>query len=128
MKYGLLILVLTLLGCSENETEQLSSSELRGKWIETKTRMDTISFELLGDAEVMNLERGKEIRNGNLLPKNGSGPYNYNLLSEKISLNWMLSSNSSFNDYYFKIIDNRLNIGNFYESTSGEILTFEKLE
>ena len=128
MKYELLIFVLALLGCSKNDTDLLSSSELKGKWVETETRMDTISFELLGGAEVMNLARGKEIRNGSLLPKYWSGPYNYNLINEKISLNWLLSSNSNYNDYYFKIIDKRLNIGNFYESSSGEILTFEKLE
>jgi len=33
----------------------------------------------------------------------------YKLLEEKISLNRVLSSNSSFNDYYFKIIGNRVN-------------------
>ncbi|APQ17914.1 hypothetical protein [Maribacter hydrothermalis] len=127
MKYGLLIFVLTILSCSKNEVEESSSSELKGKWVETETRTDTITFEVFEEVTAINLARGKEIRNGSLLPKYGSGPYNYKLLNEKISLNYSLSSNSSYNDYYFKIINNKFKIGNFYESTSGELLTFEKL-
>lgn len=128
MKYGLIIFVLAFLSCSKDSTDMGASSELKGKWIEAETRMDTLSFESLDGLEIMNLNRGKEIRDGNLLPRSGSGPYKYKLLEEKISLYWMLSSDSKFNDYYFKIIGDKLNIGNFYGSTSGEILTFEKLD
>lgn len=128
MKYGLILFLLTFLGCSNDDTAVVSSSDLKGKWIETETRMDTLSFESLDNLEIMNLNRGKEVRNGNLLPKSGSGPYTYNLSEEKISLNWVLSSDSSFKDYYFKIIGTRLDIGNFYGSTSGKTLTFEKLD
>ena len=128
MKHVLILCVLTFLGCSKDGKDVVASSDLKGKWIETETRMDTLSFESLDNQDIMNLNRGKEIRDGNMLPKSGSGPYKYNLLEEKISLNWVLSSDSSFKDYYFKIIDNRLNIGNFYGSKSGETLIFEKLE
>jgi hypothetical protein len=128
MKYGLLLFVFAFLCCSKEDTKGLTSADLKGKWIETETRLDTLYFESSENSEIMNLYRGKEIRNGNLLPKFGSGPYNYNLLEEKISLNWMLSSDSSYNDYYFKINGNKLNIGNFYGATSGEILIFEKLD
>lgn len=129
MKYGFLIIVLlTLLSCSEEETNMVTSSDLNGKWVDVETLMDTLSFESIGNKEIMNLGMGKEIRNGHLLPKYGSGPYEYKLAEGKISLYWMLSSNASFNDYYFKIIGNRLNIGNFYDSASGETLTFEKLD
>tara|TARA_R110000823_G_scaffold255888_1_gene377871 strand:- start:90 stop:320 length:231 start_codon:yes stop_codon:yes gene_type:complete len=76
----------------------------------------------------MNLNRGKEIRNENLVPKLKSGTYVYKIIEENISLRWILSSNSNFNDYYFKISGNKLNIGNFYGSTSGETLSFEKLD
>ncbi|SDL20768.1 hypothetical protein [Kriegella aquimaris] len=128
MKYGLLLFVLTLLCCSKDDKQSLTSSDLKGKWIETETRKDTLFFESLDNLDFMNLNRGKELRNGNLLPKPKSGPYRYKLLEEKISLNWVLSSDSSFNDYYLKVINNRLNIGNFYGSTLGETLTFEKLD
>lgn len=128
MKYALIIFAFTFLGCSKDDTNIVTSSDLEGKWIETETRMDTLSFESLGNLEIMNLKRGKEIRDGNLLPKSGSGPYNYDLSEEKISLNWMLSSDSSFTAYYFKVVGDKLSIGNFYGSTYGETLIFEKLD
>lgn len=128
MRYVLIIVVLIFLGCSKDDTKIMASSDLKGKWIEAESRMDTLYFETLDNLEIMNLNRGEEIKNGNLLPKPGSGPYEYTLLEEKISLYWVLSSDSSFNDYYFKIIEDRLNIGNFYGSTLGETLTFEKLD
>lgn len=128
MKYVLIIVVLIFLGCAKDDTRIITSSDLKGKWIEAESRMDTLYFGTIDNLEITNLNRGKEIKNGNLLPKSGSGPYEYTLLEEKISLYWVLSSDSSFNDYYFKIIDDRLNIGNFYGSTLGETLTFEKLD
>lgn len=129
MKYVLaLIFVLTLLSCSNNETNIITSPDLKGKWVDVETRLDTLSFESLDNSEIMNLNRGKEIREGNLLPKYGSGSYIYKVSELNISLNWMLSNNSNFYDYYFKIIENRLNIGNFYGSEYGETLTFEKLK
>tara|TARA_R110000744_G_scaffold353214_1_gene459524 strand:+ start:1751 stop:2137 length:387 start_codon:yes stop_codon:yes gene_type:complete len=128
MKFALLIFALTFLSCSKDDTKNQTSTSLKGKWVEIETRMDTLFFESIDDLDFMNLNRGKELINDNLLPKPHSGPYTYKLLEEKISLNWVLSSNSSFNDYYFKVIENRLNIGNFYDSTSGGTLTFERLD
>lgn len=128
MKYELIILVLAFLGCSKDGSKDLSSADLKGKWIETETRLDTLVFETWETLEIIKLNRGKEIWNGNLLPKPGSGTYNYNLAEDKISLNWMLSSDFKFEDYYFQSIGNELNIGNFYGSTLGETLTFERLD
>jgi len=128
MRYALWFCALIFLSCSKDDTETPISAELKGKWIETETRKDTLFFESLDDLDIMNLNRGMELKDGNMLPKPKSGPYKYKLLEEKISLNWVLSSNSEFNDYYFQIIDNQLNIGNFYGSPLGETLTFEKLD
>ncbi len=129
MKYTLIpILMLTLLSCSKDETNIATASDLKGKWVEIEMRMDTLSFESLDNFERMNLNRGKEIIEGYLLPKYASGPYEYEITERTITLNWMLSSNVSFDDYYFKVIGNKLNIGNFYDSEIGEMLTFEKIE
>ncbi len=73
----------------------------------------------------MNLKRGKEIKDGNMLPISGSGPYRYNLAEQKTALYWVLSSDSKYNDYNFEVMGNGLKIGKFYSSPSGEILTFE---
>lgn len=124
----LLFLSCLFIGCSKDEVNIPTSNDLKGKWIELETRMDTLFFESLDNFEILNLHRGKEMKDGNLLPKSGSGPYVYKLAEGKISLLWMLSSDSSFKEYDFKIIGNRLNIGNFYGSASGETLVFEKLD
>ena len=128
MKYRIItILMLTLISCSENESKLIDSPDLNGKWVDVETRMDTLSFDFLDNTEIMNLNRAKEMRDGELLPKYGSGPYEYKLTEGEIALYWKLSSNSAFHDYYFKIIDDELHIGNFYGSESGETLIFEKI-
>ncbi|MEM1134286.1 MAG: hypothetical protein AAGI07_00495 [Bacteroidota bacterium] len=129
MKYFLgTVSILVLLSCSDDNVEIITSTDLKGKWIEMETKSDTLTFESWDNSEIMILSRGKEIRDGNLLPKYGSGSYEYRLSEGRISLYWMLSSNSSFKDYNFKIAGNRLNIENFYSSTSKPMLTFEKLD
>lgn len=78
---------------------------------------------------MMILSRGTELRDGFQLPKPGSGPYDYELLNEKISLRWALSSNSSFNDFYFNQTNDIILIGDFYNANSvGARLTFKKLK
>lgn len=128
MKHVLTTILLIFLGCSKNDNNLVDSSALKGQWIETESRLDTLSFESSENFEIMNLNRGKEMKDGYLLPKSGSGPYYYNLSEEKISLKWMLSSDGSSNDYYFKVNGDKFNIGNFYDSLNGETLTFEKLK
>ncbi|MCB0458927.1 MAG: hypothetical protein KDC74_02785 [Flavobacteriaceae bacterium] len=105
-----------------------TSSDLNGKWIEVKTKTDTLIFKSWESIETMTLNRGKEVRDGQLLPKSGSGPYEYKLATGKISLYWMLSSSYSFNDYNFKRTGDTFVIGNFYNSPSGTTLTFKKIQ
>lgn len=126
MKYGLILFLLVPFACSKDNPGVLCSSQLKGKWIETEIGMDTLSFESLDHMEIMNLNRGKETTDGS--PKYKSGPYQYKLVEKRISLKWMLSSDSNFNDYYFEIMGNSLKIGNFYGSTLGDSLTFERLD
>lgn len=129
MKYTIiLVFTLGLLSCSDDDIDSNTLTDLNGMWVEVETRSDTLTFESWDGLERMILSRGKEMRDGNLLPKPGSGPYVYKLSEEKISLYWILSSNSNFNDYSFQVIGNRLEIGDFYGSTSKPTLTFEKLD
>ncbi|MFT7034673.1 MAG: hypothetical protein ACJA2S_003191 [Cyclobacteriaceae bacterium] len=77
----------------------------------------------------MILDRGTEIRNGLLLPKTGSGSYDYKLLGGEISIRWYLSSNSLFTEHYFDQTGNKLQIGNFFNDNAiGNILTFQKID
>ena len=112
--------------CSKNETIDAFIYNLNGKWIEYIERKDTLSFSSSGDSFSMRLDRGKEIINGYLLPKYGSGYYRYKIEPEIILLNSAFSSNSNFKNYYFKITGDTLIIGNFYKSELGERLIFIK--
>ena len=128
MRQGLVILfALTLIGCTSDNLTTLT--DLNGKWVDINTKTDTLTFGLFGDKESMILGRGKETRDGFILPKSGSGPYDYKLLAgDKISLRWTLLSNSNFNDYYFKQSGDKLTIEKFFDTTtSGTMLTFKKL-
>lgn len=128
MKQGLVIIfVLALISCTSDNVTTLT--DLNGKWVDINTKTDTLTFGLFGDKESMILGRGKEMRDGFMLPKYGSGPYDYKLLTgDKISLRWTLSSSSNFNDYYFKQTGDKLTIEKFFDTTtSGTMLTFKKI-
>lgn len=101
--------------------------ELDGQWVEVSNRIDTLTF--ISEQEFMTLDRGKEFRNGFLLPKTGSGSYDYKLLEREISIRWHLSSNGLFTEYYFEQTGNKLQIGNFFNnSATGNVLTFERID
>ena len=129
MKNALSIIALSaLLSCANDDAFNLTTSaDLNGKWIEARTKGDTLTFESWDSMEIMTLDRGKEMRGGYLLPEYGSGPYQYKLSNGKISLYWMLSSNYAFKDFKFKQTGNMLTIANFYNSSSGSTLTFVRL-
>lgn len=122
MKYGLsAVLVLAILSCTNEKVDNINSKALKGEWIEVITNTDTLSFEELHGKEYMVLKRAELTR---------TGLYEYRLLpTDEISIHWTLASTfNSFNEYYFKISDDKLSIGNFYDSSSGAILTFQKLK
>ncbi len=121
MKHGIIALfVLTALSCTDDKSELLDIGTLRGNWVEVKSNTDTLSFAtLFDDMELMLLKRDELYR---------TGPYEYQLLpNDRISIHWTLASTMSFNEYYFKVERDELSIGNFYDSPSGEILTFKKI-
>ncbi|MDH5366667.1 MAG: hypothetical protein OEW67_06750 [Cyclobacteriaceae bacterium] len=126
LKHVLFISAIILFSCTDNNLN--TEAILEGKWVEVNTKTDTLTFGLLGGQESMTLSRGVEMINGSLLPKRGSGSYDYKLITEKISLRYHLSSNSAFTDYHFKYATNRIEIENFYStSLAGTIQTFEKI-
>lgn len=122
-----IIFVLTFLSCTSDNVTTLT--DLNGKWVDINTKTDTLTFGLIGDMESMILGRGEETKDGLVLPKDGFGSYDYKFLpGDKISLRWTLSSNSSFNDYYFKQSGDKLTIEKFFDTTtSGTMLIFAKI-
>ncbi|HEY0056339.1 MAG TPA: hypothetical protein VGB63_13370 [Pedobacter sp.] len=88
---------------------------------------DTIS--LKPSLSFLELNRGKELINGFILPKAASGLYTYSVFSDSIKLHNMISSDSRTYNYYFKVANGKLTIGNFYKKYNGlgDILVFKKL-
>ena len=121
-----LVIVLALTGCESDDPSVQTG--LQGKWVEVTT-FSTLTFEDIAGQPTMTLDRGKEEVNGSLQPKSGSGPYDYELLSEDtISLRWVLSSNSNFNQYYFQQSGKTLTIEKFFDSqTPRRLLVFQKV-
>lgn len=123
MKHGImaLFIILTVLSCTDDESEIVDIKKLRGSWVEAKNTTDTLFFAtLVDDKELVHLKRAELYR---------SGPYEYILLpNNKISIHWLLAGTMTFNEYYFKVTGDELSIGNFYDSPSGEILTFKKID
>ena len=118
-----IVFVLIFSGCTDDDA--VSSSELQGTWIEIAAS-EKLIFEILDGKPYVTLHRGKEIRNGVLLPKPGSGPYEYELTHDGvISLRWLASSNSNYKQYPFKRSGNTFVIGNFFDN-SPDNLTFIK--
>jgi hypothetical protein len=129
MKYVFLIIAITLMSCT---SDSLSTPDLlKGKWIEVNTKSDTLVFGLFGDQEAMMVNRGYEIRDSFRLPKHGSGPYDYKISKDKISLRYYLSSYNGYFDYKFKFDfkTSRIEVEKFYETDSTITkLVFERLK
>jgi hypothetical protein len=122
MKYGAIALfALAVLSCTDDKSDIIDINDLRGSWVGTNNTTDTMSFATLFDnKEFIILKRAGLYR---------TGPYEYRLLpNSKISIHWSLTSTMTFNEYYFKVTSDKLNIGNFYDSPSGKILTFRKIK
>lgn len=114
-------IILTLLGCTEDNSNPIDKSRLKGNWVGVEDDTDTLSFEpVFEDKEIINLKRAVLLR---------SGHYEYELLpNDKISIHWMLAATMTFHEYHFKVRGDQLTIGNFYDSPAGPILTFKKID
>lgn len=115
------LFTLAVLGCTDDTSDFTSIKELRGNWVGVENQTDTLSFEpLFEDKEFVILKRDVLYH---------TGPYEYKLLpDDKISMHWVLAATLTFHEYHFKVTGDKLTIGNFYDSPSGEILTFRKVD
>ncbi|MCX6283115.1 MAG: hypothetical protein NTW31_02605 [Bacteroidetes bacterium] len=115
---------------------ELKTSPLNGTWVELSKRNDTIVFspEYDGLNPIFNLKRGFRIADGYKLPDYYSGPYNFKLGQNSISVYWFISS-GSFQTYYFDLIpeENKFKIGNFFKDpekkkTESDTLIFIRIK
>ncbi len=119
----LLLSFIILVSCKKDKKPSVLIS---GKWVESKSRADTISFTAEGSFLLL---RGKELSFGQLRPRAWSGPYCYNVKSDTISLYWLFSSDSRQNKYGFDLKRDVMTIGDFYQmyQPKGAVLTFTRL-
>lgn len=124
----ILILLVVFIGCTDTSDQPLQLS-LEGKWVDKFAKTDTLEFLRLEDGSaLLNLSRGREMRNGNNLPKIGSGLYTFSLDKNSITLQYSLSSFYNPTEYYFKQNQLELKVGRFFDSeNSSDILTFRKI-
>ena len=114
----------------------MKKSPINGIWIEKENGIDTISFlpKYDGSTPIFDLKRGYRIAEGYKLPDYFSGPYNYKIEDNGISIYWFLSS-GTYKSYYFKMDSdsNEFVIENFFKDPEKkkierDTLTFKKIE
>lgn len=120
------LLFFLLVGCKKEPVEK---APIYGTWVETTQKMDTLVFNNQHPSFFLN--RGKEMRNGYLLPGYLSGPYSYEIGKENIYLRWGLSSSSNGTNYYFNVDSKirQISVGNFFVDSLSKnvILTFSRI-
>jgi hypothetical protein len=126
-----LLLILSFLSFS-CEKHEITVSGLKGTWVEVDTKTDTIFFNRNNTYGLFILSKGREIRNGYLLPKIESGIFMFELNKDSIAITDGLSCTYSKRNYYFKLNES-LKTFNIQTFTTGfeankAILTFKKLE
>lgn len=126
----LIVIALGFLNCSTDAESTVAATPdlLQGQWVEAESRKDTLSFEAWDSMDVLILGREREVRGGMLLPKTGTGAYQYQLTAGKIALIYILSSSTDAQLFDFTLLNGKLRIGDFYGAGSGNILTFVRLE
>ena len=116
--FTLLILGFTFAACDKPDT--ITPDTLTGTWVERSSRQDTLIFnpEFQGQTLINTLyvNRGKEINaGGHLLPKIGSGIYQYELRDKRIYVQNGLSSRFIGEEYAIEQTGTELRIENFFE-------------
>ncbi|GAB3786237.1 hypothetical protein GCM10028818_49290 [Spirosoma horti] len=114
------------IACSKSET--VTPDALTGVWVEETAGKDTLIFNLDQSGNplpnTLLVRRGKEINPGGfLVPKLGSGIYQYSLLNNRISVRNGLSSSSQLTDYWIEQSDKKLLIDNFFELSPNQPAT-----
>lgn len=103
----------------QKQTGEIRPSPLSGTWIEEVNKADSLVFLPMYDGQnpIFRLQRGFDSIDGYWLPGHLSGPYWYKLEKDRISISWLLSSDSRYHPYYFRISDDKatIKIGNFFD-------------
>ena len=130
MKKLFFALSVVAFGCDNDVTPDPAtlSQSLEGVWVDTRIETDILVFDNKVSDRHFLFRRDKEMRNGQLVPKQGAGFYEFKLKPETISLYNTISSCYCFNDYFFSRDGATITLGNFYDTNvTGDLRTFRKL-
>ena len=132
-KVYLFIALCSLISIGSCKKDDVNITDFNGSWIEAENRLDTLVFssrESFKSDKYFRLNRGKEMKNGQVLPKYGSGVYEYKIKGDSILLYNLISSCYCFKNYSFEAQSGTLIMGDFYQknATQLEKLKFVKLD
>ena len=114
-----LTLALTLASC--REPDPITPDTLTGVWVEKSARQDTLIFNpdnksLTARRGYLTVNRGRETNAGGyIVPKLGSGTYQYYVEERSLYVYNLYSSTYQFAGYTFEQVGSELRIGNFFE-------------
>ncbi|CCH52743.1 hypothetical protein BN8_01765 [Fibrisoma limi BUZ 3] len=115
--YLFLLLATCFVAC--DSSEEVNPDDLSGTWVESSARKDTIIFLTMldtGTTRWLEVKRGKTTNlGGHIVPKLGSGIYNYYVSGRQIHVRNTLSSNSAYKAYPISRRDGKIRLGNFFE-------------
>ena len=112
-------------GSCQKEQDEVAPKSPDGIWVERQARQDTLQFL---DGPYFDLRRGKELTNGLLLPKDGSGRYDFQIQGDSISLWYTFSGNTHRHQYFFNVQTETITIDNFFQNRAlSQRLTFVRL-
>jgi hypothetical protein len=113
-KINYLFLLICLLFCACKGDSVNDPKVLSGRWIEGTGRGDTLIFN--ANTFFVEAKRGFEVKNNVLLPRIGSGLWEYKLLTNyKMEVRYSLSSNSATTTSHAELKGGNLYVANFYE-------------
>ncbi|MBC7922402.1 MAG: hypothetical protein H7Z75_15085 [Ferruginibacter sp.] len=120
----MLAIVLAFLGCRESK-EEVTPENLSGVWVEVSARADTLVLNRTAprlaptgnpESNTLTVNRGRAVNaGGHVVPKIGSGPYQFYIREGRIHVRSFLSSNSKFSDHAIEQRKDGLRIENFFE-------------
>ncbi|WP_461043247.1 hypothetical protein [Spirosoma harenae] len=116
--FTLLLVASGFMAC--HSSDSVTPQTLTGAWVEISARRDTIIFNPTYNGSLLEntilVNRGKELNAGGyLVPKIGSGLYQYELQDSMIVVQNLLSSSMLKTGYRIERNGNQLRLENFFE-------------
>lgn len=113
-----LLISLCLIGCQSSEN--VTPETITGSWVEASARRDTLYFNVdqtgTHSPNYLLVQRGKAPNpDGYLIPKLGSGIYQFSIQNNRIYVHSLLSSSSTGAEYAITFNDGQIQVENFFE-------------